>query len=105
MLQYNINTSGALSVLIRCTTPDYNETQVTECGINGKWNGDIENICRSHTAIQTQAGMNITHINVIKFSWLHSTDLHSMEFHTLLMAELTTSTQSIVSSDTSFINR
>ena len=57
VLQYNINTSGALSVLIRCTTPDYNETQVTECGMNGKWNGDIENICRSHTAIQTQAGM------------------------------------------------
>ena len=47
ILQYNINTSGALSALVRCTVPDDNETYVIECGMNGQWNTDITDNCSS----------------------------------------------------------
>ena len=56
VLQYNINTSGALSVLIRCTMEDYSETYVTECGKSGQWNTDIAEVCRSLNTIPTSAG-------------------------------------------------
>ena len=52
VLQYNINTSGALSALVRCTAPGdnevcVNEAYVIECGVNGQWNTDITVVCRS----------------------------------------------------------
>ena len=47
VLQYNINASGALSALVRCTAPGDNETYVIECGMNGLWNTDITIVCRS----------------------------------------------------------
>ena len=53
VLQYNINTYGALSALVRCTAlgdnetyAGDNETYVIECGINGQWNTDITDNCR-----------------------------------------------------------
>ena len=47
VLQYNINTSGVLSALVRCTAPGDNETYVIECGMNGQWNTDITDNCSS----------------------------------------------------------
>ena len=47
VLQYNINTSGALSALVMCTAPGDNETYVIECGMNGQWNSDITDNCSS----------------------------------------------------------
>ena len=47
VLQYNINTSGALSALVRCTAPGDNETYVIECEMNGRWNTDITDNCSS----------------------------------------------------------
>ena len=47
VLQYNINTSGALSALVMCTAPGDHETYVIECGVNGQWNTDITVVCRS----------------------------------------------------------
>ena len=47
VLQYNINTSGALSALVRCTAPGDNENHVIKCGTNGQWNTDITVVCIS----------------------------------------------------------
>ena len=47
VLQYNIDTSGALSALVRCTAPGDNETYVIECEMNGWWNTDITDNCSS----------------------------------------------------------
>ena len=47
VLHYNINTSGALSALVRCTAPADNETYVIECGMNGQWNTNIIDNCSS----------------------------------------------------------
>ena len=47
VLRYNINTSGVLSALVRCTAPGDNETYVIECGVNGQWNTDITDNCSS----------------------------------------------------------
>ena len=59
VLQYNINNSGVLSALVRCTAPGDNETYagdnetyVIECGMNGQWNTDItDNCCSSNPNI------------------------------------------------------
>ena len=56
VLQYNINTSGALSALVRCTAPGDNEAYVIECGKNGQWNRDITDNCRSLNTMPTSAG-------------------------------------------------
>ena len=55
VLQYNINTSGALSALIRCTMEDYSETYVTECGKSGQWKTDIAEACRSLNTVEPQS--------------------------------------------------
>ena len=56
VIQYNINISGDMSALIRCTTQDDNETDVIECGMNGQWNTDIEDVCRSIHTTQAHKG-------------------------------------------------
>ena len=54
VLQYNINISSVFSALVRCTVPG--ETHVIECGMNGQWNTDIIDNCRSLNTIPTSAG-------------------------------------------------
>ena len=56
VLQYNINISSVFSALVRCTVPGDNETYVIECGMNGQWNTDITDNCRSLNTIPTSAG-------------------------------------------------
>ena len=73
VLQYNINTSGALSALVRCTAPHDNETYVIECGMNGQWNTDITDNCSSSNPniIQTTISEYYKYKNILMMYALH----------------------------------
>ena len=55
IIQYNLDVSGALSALIRCTIQDNNEIYVIECGVNGQWSTDID-LCTSINLINSPKG-------------------------------------------------
>ena len=54
-MQYNLDVSGILSALIKFATQDVNMTHVIECGMNGRWNTDLD-VCTSLSTIKTSNG-------------------------------------------------